>query len=81
MLVQVSKWGNSLGLRLPKALAQQIGVGEGHKVTVTAEGDHLVVRAVAPQWALEDLLANVTPEAMSAAFDWGDDKGREIVGG
>lgn len=35
--------------------------------------------AVAPRYSLDDLLANMTPEAAHAAFDWGDDVGREII--
>ncbi|HZL00509.1 MAG TPA: AbrB/MazE/SpoVT family DNA-binding domain-containing protein [Caulobacteraceae bacterium] len=79
MHVQISKWGNSLGLRLPRALAQRIGVREGEKVNLVLDGDRLIVEAAAPRWRLEDLLVNMTPEAMGDAFAWGDDKGREIV--
>ncbi len=79
MHVQISKWGNSLGLRLPRALANQIGVGEGQKVNVTAEGGRLIIEPMAPNWRLEDLLVGMTPEAMSAAFTWGEDAGREAV--
>ena len=79
MNVQITKWGNSLGLRLPRALADQIGVGEGQKVKVTAEGSRLIVEAVAPRYSLDDLLANMTPETAHAAFEWGDEVGREII--
>ena len=79
MRVQISKWGNSLGLRLPRSLAHQLGISEGQKVNVIAEGARLIVEPVAPIYRLEDLLANVTPESMRDAFDWGDDAGREAV--
>jgi antitoxin MazE len=79
MLVQISKWGNSLGLRLPRSLAQQIGVGPGAKVEVIAEGDRLIVKAARPRWALDDLLVNMSPDAMGDAFDWGEDVGRERI--
>jgi len=81
MLVQLSKWGNSLGVRLPKSLAQQIGVTAGQTVSITAEGDRLIVRAAPSKWVLEDLLVNMTPEAMGDSFDWGGDLGREDVDG
>ncbi len=80
MQIQISRWGNSLGLRLPRSLAEQIGVSVGGKVDVTADGDTLIVRAVKPRWRIEDLVANMTPEAMSEAFSWGNDAGREDVG-
>jgi antitoxin MazE len=80
MQVQISKWGNSLGLRLPRALAQQIGVREGQKVNIVADGARLVVEPVSPRFSLRDLLVNMTPESMREAFDWGEDEGRERVG-
>jgi len=30
----VGKWGNSLGVRLPKALAEELGLGEGSDVSL-----------------------------------------------
>ena len=79
MQVQLSKWGNSLGLRLPRALAQQIGASEGQKVNIVADGARLIIEPVAPALSLRDLLVNMTPKAMGAAFDWGEDVGRERV--
>ena len=79
MHVQLSKWGNSLGLRLPRALAQQIGVQEGQSVNVIADGGRLIIEPVTKAWRIEDLLVGMTPEAMHEAFDWGDDRGREVV--
>ena len=59
MQVQVTKWGNSLGLRLPRALAQQTGIREGQKVNVVAEGGRLVVEVLEPkhEYSLAELLA------------------------
>lgn len=33
----------------------------------------------AANYELEDILANLTPEAAHEAFDWGPDLGREII--
>jgi antitoxin MazE len=79
MQVLVSKWGNSLGVRLPQALAAEIGVTEGQKVEVRAEGGRIIVEPVRKTLTLEQMMENVTPEAMREAWDWGDDVGREIV--
>jgi antitoxin MazE len=77
--VLISRWGNSLGLRLPRALTAEIGVTEGQKVEVRAEGGRLVVEPVRETYSLAKMMENVTPEAMREAWDWGDDVGREIV--
>ncbi len=79
MRVVVSKWGNSLGLRLPKALTAEIGVSDGQKVDVRAENGRIIVEPVRKPFTLEQMMGNVTPEAMREAWDWGDDVGREIV--
>jgi antitoxin MazE len=37
--VLVSKWGNSLAVRLPKALVDQLGLKEGDELNVVAAKD------------------------------------------
>jgi antitoxin MazE len=81
MQVKVSKWGNSLGMRLPRALAAHIGLTEGRIVEISLDGARLIVEPIKPVYSLEDLLANMTPDAMREAFDWGEDVGRERVDG
>ena len=78
MLVTLTRWGHSLGLRIPKTLAGQYRLTEGARVDLQAEGDRLVI-SVPRRYELEEMLAGATPEAMRAAFDWGEDQGREIV--
>jgi antitoxin MazE len=34
--MQVSKWGNSLAVRLPKALVEELGLKEGDELSVVA---------------------------------------------
>jgi antitoxin MazE len=79
MEVQVSRWGNSLGLRIPKDIAQRAGLREGTRVEIEAEGDRIVIAPARPRYVLSELLKGMTPKAMREAFDWGPEKGREIV--
>jgi antitoxin MazE len=68
MQVRLARWGNSLGVRIPKDIATRIGL---------AEGDRIVISVNRPRYTLDELLDGVTPEEMRAAFDWGPDVGRE----
>jgi antitoxin MazE len=79
MQVQITRWGNNLGLRIPKDLAERAGLRAGMSVDLAAEGDRIVIAPAGRRHALADLLGGVTPEAMRDAFDWGPDRGREIV--
>jgi antitoxin MazE len=40
--MRVSKWGNSLAVRLPKALVEQLGLKEGDELNVVAAGNGAV---------------------------------------
>jgi antitoxin MazE len=79
MQVRVARWGNSLGIRVPKAIATRIGLGEGSRVEIVAQGNQIVISTDRPVYELEELLEEMTPEAMREAFDWGPDVGREII--
>jgi antitoxin MazE len=79
MQVQIARWGNSLGLRVPKEVATRVGLKEGARVELTAEGDKIVISVARPVYTLDELLLDMTPEAMHEAFDWGADVGREDV--
>ena len=73
---QVTKWGNSLALRLPKSIAMDVRLHEGTQVDMRIEGDSLVVRAARPKYKLNDLLADETANR-SEEFDWGPAQGDE----
>jgi antitoxin MazE len=51
----------------------------GARVELAAEGDRIVIKPARPRYVLAELLEGVAPEAMREAFDWGPDRGREIV--
>ena len=76
MKVQVARWGNSLGVRVPKDLVRRVGLKEGASVEMTADDDRIVIE-VRREDRLAELLRGMTPKAMAEAFDWGDDVGRE----
>ena len=61
METRVQKWGNSLALRIPKPLANQIGLTHNSPVDLSLRGTKLVIVPVRPPGlALDDLLAQVT---------------------
>jgi antitoxin MazE len=77
MAVTLQKWGNSVGVRLPKRMLEQVGLNEGAKVDVLVEGDHLVIRRQRLQ--LVDLLAACKPENRPDPIDFGPPVGNELI--
>jgi antitoxin MazE len=75
MKVKIAKWGNSLGLRLPKAAVEAAGLKSGAEVEVIVEGRDLRLSQVAkiPYYRLEDLIAEMDrlgPENRPKLEDW-----------
>lgn len=78
MQTKVQNWGNSLGARIPRDLAEKVGLGAGTEVSLTARHGGLVLRPAVPiRLSLADLLAGVTPENIHASIDTGDAVGAE----
>jgi antitoxin MazE len=78
MQTRVQKWGNSLGLRIPRGLADEVGLGVGTEVSLIAKDGELVLRPSLPsRLRLADLLAGITPENIHASVDTGDAVGSE----
>ena len=77
MTTQVAKWGNSLGLRLPKAVAQEAGIQDGDAVDVFVQDGAIVIRPAKPRYALDDLVSRITPKNRHVETEWGTPAGRE----
>ena len=79
MQVQITRWGNSLGLRVPKDVAARLGLKAGARVDIAVEDGRIVISLERPMYRLDELLVGMTPATMHEAFDWGPDLGREAV--
>lgn len=77
-MATIQKWGNSLAVRIPAALAEQLKVKAGMPVEITTRNGSLVVRPRRrPKYRLRDLLKNCGPG--HGEIDFGPDVGREVV--
>jgi antitoxin MazE len=74
---KIALWGNSLGVRLPQAIVQEIGLKAGSIVKIATEGDKIVLSSVTPKYTLQDLLKDAKPEQQHSEVDWGEPVGDE----
>lgn len=78
MLTKVQKWGNSLGLRIPKSFAEEASVQEGSAVDLSVQDGQLIIRPVQPKkYELAELLAEVVAENLHGELATGAPQGRE----
>ena len=80
MTAKVQKWGNSLALRLPKALADEFRLEPGSVVELRVFGGKLIVEPHRPpQYRLEDLLKKVSKRNLHAEIKTGRPVGKESL--
>ena len=78
MEATVQKWGNSLGLRIPKLVATELGIEAGTRVGVSVEDHRLVISVERrPKYSLDTLLAGVKRTNLHEEVEWGDPVGNE----
>lgn len=79
METKVQKWGNSLGVRLPKEIADQQKLTAGSQVLVSADGDRVILSVVKPTKPnLKDMLNAITPDNLHQETEWGKPIGKEV---
>ena len=75
---QVARWGNSLGLRLPKSVALEAQLADGDTGDVSVDNGAVVIRPSRPRYVLEDLVRRITSRNRHTENDWGTPLGHEV---
>ncbi len=78
--VHIAKWGNSLGFRIPRGIADSLDIRAGDTLELTpAEGGLLVKKAtVGKRYALADILDSFAPSSAHEEVDFGKPQGEEV---
>jgi antitoxin MazE len=76
----IQRWGNSLAVRLPKPIAQEINVRHGSEVDLQLDSGRVVLTPTRRirRYNAKALLAKITPENTPSADVWGAPRGKEI---
>ena len=76
---KIQKWGNSLGLRIPKSFAVEAQVEEGTTVDMSVQNGRLLLRPLrARRYTLAGLLRKVSQKNRHAEGPAGRPVGREV---
>jgi antitoxin MazE len=77
---KVSKWGNSLAIRLPQPMAAALSIEKGTQVELQMEenGFRVIVPSTPRSFTLAELLQGITPDNLHGEYDWGKPQGNEV---
>lgn len=79
MVTKLQKWGNSLGLRIPKSFASEARVAAGSVVDIRVDRGTLTIRPVRrANYVLADLLKKVKSGSLHQEVPTGKRVGREV---
>ncbi len=74
----LQKWGNSLALRIPRTIAAEIAVAEGHAVDLQVSKGRIVIAPVKKKhYEIADLVAAMTAKNRHSEIRSGGARGRE----
>ena len=76
---QLSRWGHSLAVRIPKTVAEEARLREGDHLSLAAGKDGaVVIRSTRKRYGLEDLVSKITAKNRHRETDWGAAVGNEV---
>ena len=75
----IRKWGNSLGIRLPKSIVAEINLEAGSEIDVLAENGLIILKPVKrKKYNLNKLLEGINESNLHGETLTGDSTGEEI---
>jgi antitoxin MazE len=76
MASRISRWGNSLGVRIPREALEKAHLREGDRISIEATQQGLLLRAV-DRPGLEELVSAISPQNVYAETQTGRAVGNE----
>jgi len=81
MLTKVQKWGNSQGLRFPKAILEEAQINIGDQVNISVQKGRIIVEPVTKvrgKYVLSELVSKMPKTYQIEEVDWGKRVGKEM---
>jgi antitoxin MazE len=78
-VIQLVRWGNSLAVRIPKAVAQEAGLKDGDPLVIEASLGQIELRRTERVPSLKELVGKITPENRYDETPSGAERGKETV--
>lgn len=79
MASTITKWGNSLAIRIPQNLAKELQISEGVEVDISSVDGALVIKPrKRKEYSLDELLEGITPGNLHTEVDFGEPVGNEV---
>lgn len=80
MITKISRWGNSLGIRIPKPIVENLHLNIGSEVVVNQENGTIVIKPTNSDTApMDELIFGMTEDGLMDQFEDYPEIGKEII--
>ena len=70
MTVKLQKWGNSMGVRIPKSIIEKVNLEENDELIIEQQDGKIVIFPAKKKLSLSDMMDQVTPENLHTEDDF-----------
>jgi antitoxin MazE len=70
MSVKIQKWGNSLGVRIPKTVIEKVNLSENSEVEIESKNGTIVIFPAKKEYSLDTLLEQITKSNLHSEEDF-----------
>lgn len=70
MSVKIQKWGNSLGVRIPKTVIEKVNLSENSEVEIESKDGTIVIIPAKKEYSLDSLLEQITKNNLHSEEDF-----------
>lgn len=77
MSVKVQKWGNSLGVRIPKTVIEKVNLKENSEVEIESKNGTIIISPAKKEYSLDSLLDQITKSNLHSEDDF-KSEGNEV---
>jgi antitoxin MazE len=74
----ISKWGNSLGIRIPKLLAKELHLKNGSRVDIIIDNKKIIIRPK-QNISINDILSKINKKNIHNEIKFGIPEGNETI--
>lgn len=78
MVTAVKRWGNSLGIRIPKVIAEQMDISDGVNISIQIKNDMIELTKVPKKMTLKEKIENISTENLHNEVSTGSPIGNEV---
>jgi antitoxin MazE len=80
MIVKAAQWGNSIGVRIPQALAKKAGIKIDSAIEIDEADEGIIIKAVGKkEYSLKELVKGITSQNRHHEIDFGHPVGKELL--